>query len=199
MEIWLRTDEGEESVSSLMMVRDASTLVSSDLSQWKWIVIALHNSLQGFMVMSLRNSNDFQIMPKKLANEYYEAYRDNKTLPKVKLDCFLKLYKKVKNDKHMKHFIYSKPLPQSNDNDWCVNKLASFRDDFIHFTPKGWSIEVSGFPLICLTIIEIIRFLCCESGNVNWYNSELGEKAQVILSECEENLLRIKTTYETNS
>jgi hypothetical protein len=199
MEVWLNTDEEDDSVSSLMMVRYASSLVSSDPSQWKWVVIALHNSLQGFMVMSLRNSNNLHVMTPKSANKYYKACIDNTPLSEeqLRLCSCSALYEKVKNDEHMK--LFTKQLPQSDDNDCCVEKLNNFRNDFIHFQPKNWTIEVSRFPFICLTVIGIIRFLCCESGKVNWYNLELKEKAQVILSECEENLSKIKTTYETNS
>ena len=35
-------------------------------------------------------------------------------------------------------------------------RLHRFRNDFAHFTPKGWSIEVSGMPQIFLHIIEVM-------------------------------------------
>ena len=98
MEVWLKTDEREESISSLEMVRNASLKVSEDFFQWKWVIIALHNALQGFMVLSLRNGNNFRVMPDKLARKCYEAHRANKPWPKERLDSFLNLYKKIKND-----------------------------------------------------------------------------------------------------
>lgn len=195
MKVWFKTDEREESVSSLELVRDASALVSNNLFQWKWVVIALHHALQGFMVLSLRNGNNFRVLPEKLANKCYEAHRANKPWPKEYLDSFPNLYKKVKNEEYMCFFIHSKKLPQSDDNDWCVDKLLELRNKFIHFVPKGWSLEVSGLPNICLTIIGIIQFLGWESGNVSWYEPELGEKARKILIECEENFTKIRTSY----
>jgi len=36
------------------------------------------------------------------------------------------------------------------------NFLNSFRHDFTHFTPKGWSIEPSGFPAIFLDMVDVL-------------------------------------------
>ncbi|MBL1353002.1 MAG: hypothetical protein COA61_006680 [Zetaproteobacteria bacterium] len=195
----MKTDEREESISSLEMVRNASLKVSEDFFQWKWVIIALHNALQGFMVLSLRNGNNFRVMPDKLARKCYEAHRANKPWPKERLDSFLNLYKKIKNDEYMKPFIYSKSLPETENNDWCVNKLIELRNKFIHFVPQGWSLNVSGLPHICLTIIEIMKFLAWESGNIFWHNDRLKDKSRSILNECEDSFRRIKEAYESNS
>jgi len=199
MAVWLKTDEREETVSSLMMVRDASGNIINDTFQWKWIVIALHNALQGFMVSSLRNGNNFRVMPEKLASKCYEAHRANKPWPKERLDSFPNLYKKVKSDEYMKFFIHSKSLPETENNDGCINKLIELRNKFIHFVPQGWSLEVSGLPYICLTVLEMIRFLGWKSGNIFWHNVGLKDQAERILNECEDNFRKIKAVYESNS
>jgi hypothetical protein len=35
-------------------------------------------------------------------------------------------------------------------------RLHRLRNDFVHFTPKGWSIEVSGMPQMFLHIIDVL-------------------------------------------
>jgi hypothetical protein len=57
MEIWLRTDETEEALSALEMAANSAKSLTNDLYYWKWVIIALHNSLQGFMVLALRRGN----------------------------------------------------------------------------------------------------------------------------------------------
>lgn len=48
----LDTDEALEAVLSLEMVRDQLLKVEQNLHYWKWVIIALHNALQGYMVLA---------------------------------------------------------------------------------------------------------------------------------------------------
>ncbi|MCD8549072.1 MAG: hypothetical protein LRY74_01090 [Shewanella xiamenensis] len=98
MGVWLRTDETEESVSALEMLRDSLVKVNEDVYQWKWAVIAAHNALQGFMVLALRNGNNLAVMSEKAAGQWLEAYREEKPLPEERLDSFLNLYKKIQGE-----------------------------------------------------------------------------------------------------
>jgi hypothetical protein len=75
---------------------------------------------------------------------------------------------------------------------------VELRNKFIHFVPQGWSLNVNGLPHICLTILEIIKFLSWESGNILWHNERLKHKAESILYECESNSKKIKHAYEFN-
>ena len=198
MENWLRTDEREESVSALAMMRDSTAKVIEDVYQWKWTVIAAHNALQGFMVLALRNGNNLAVMPEKLAGKWLEAYRAEKQLPEERLDSFPNLYKKIKSEE-MEFLVSSKRFKPSAKHDRAVDKLIEFRNDFIHFVPKGWSIEVSGFPEICLRILEIIRFLGWDSSNVLWHEIELRDKADNLINEIVENLNNVDHKYQQSS
>jgi hypothetical protein len=169
MENWYRTDELEEFISSLKMVTSSLRLVADDIEQWKWISIALHNSLQGAMVMSLRNGNDFRIMPDKLAQKCYKAHREGKPWPKTKMDSFPNLYEKVQSKEIMCFYTHSQPLPECLERNEHIEKLLELRNSFIHFMPQGWSLEVSGMPNICISILQAIHFLCFSSGNLNFY------------------------------
>jgi hypothetical protein len=183
MEHWLRTDERQEFISSMRMVHKCLISVEDDIEQWKWAVIALHNAVQGAMVQALRAGNDFRIMPEKLAQKCYQAHREDKSWPKVKMDSFPNLYKKVQSQEMMLFYTHSKILPSDPDRDYCVNKLLELRNSFIHFMPQGWSIEVSGLPHICISLIEMIKFLCWESGNVIWYEESESTTASELVSE----------------
>ncbi|MFC7369427.1 hypothetical protein [Vreelandella zhaodongensis] len=198
MENWLRTDELEESVSALRMMRDTALKVANDVYQWKWIVIASHNALQGFMVLALRNGNNLTVMPDKLAGKWLEAYRADKPLPEERLDSFPNLYKKIKGE-DMERLVMSRCFTATAEQDRCVKKLQELRNDFIHFIPKGWSIEVSGLPSLCLAIIEIIEFLGWESFNVLWHNEGQREEAEAIITELKVTLDAINDQYQKSS
>lgn len=49
-----------------------------------------------------------------------------------------------------------------------MRRLNSFRNDFIHFSPDSWSIEISGMPRICLDCLDGASFLFWQSGSVFW-------------------------------
>ncbi|MFY1055112.1 hypothetical protein ACOQNP_26150 [Ectopseudomonas khazarica] len=178
MERWLRTDEKQEFISSVRMVRTSLAAARQDLEHWKWAVIALHNAMQGAMVMALRGSNNLRVMPEKLAMKCLEAHNAGKPCPKERLDSFLNLYEKVRIDEVMSLYIHSRALPQDAELDQNIERVLSLRNQFIHFTPQGWSIEVSGMPNICNSVLRAIYFLCWESGNITWYHSEIADQAR---------------------
>lgn len=185
MEKWLRTDEIEESISALRMMRDSLLKVVGDVYQWKWIIIASHNSLQGFMVLALRNGNNITVMPEKLAGKWLEAYRSEKPLPEERLDSFPNLYNKIKGE-NMESLVISKRFRATKDHNRSVKKLQELRNEFVHFIPKGWSLEVSGLPEICLRIIEIIEFLAWVSCNVRWYKTSQKQSAKLVIAEIKQ-------------
>ncbi|MFL9814555.1 hypothetical protein D7241_14980 [Stutzerimonas sp. VN223-3] len=175
---WLRTDEKQEFISSVRMVHQMLTSVRDDLEYWKWVVIALHNAMQGAMVMSLRAGNNLRVMPDALAAKCLKAHEAGKQWPPERLDHFPNLYEKVKNNEIMSFYVHSQALPQDPELDRSIEVLLELRNQFIHFTPQGWSIELSGMPSICTKILEAALFLCWNSGNVIWHSAEQSQQAR---------------------
>jgi hypothetical protein len=196
--VWLRTDETEESVSALAMLKDSLVKVNEDVYQWKWAVIAAHNALQGFMVLALRNGNNLAIMSEKAAGKWLEAYREEKPLPEERLDSFHNLYKKIQGE-YMLTLVTAKKLNATPEQSRSTKKLNELRNEFIHFVPKGWSLEVSGLPEICLHVMEIIKFLGWESNNILWYKPALRTKAELLISEINMALKEIESIYQKSS
>ena len=58
----LATNELKDAVFSLRVVAECLAKVKEESHYWKWVIIALHNSLQGFMVSALCQVNQFPIM-----------------------------------------------------------------------------------------------------------------------------------------
>ena len=40
-----------------------------------------------------------------------------------------------------------------------------FRNNFEHYIPKLWSIEIHGLPRITIDVLDVISFLALETGN----------------------------------
>ncbi len=195
MELWLRTNETEEAISALEMLAETAPSLASDSYRWKWAIIAAHNALQGFMVLALRRGNGLLALKDNIAAQWLKAHQEGGQYPVEKLDDFLNLYKKVKSDR-MLCYVHSKKFEATQDHDKAVKTLNKLRNEFIHFVPKGWSLELTGLPEVCLSCLEIIEFLGWESGNILWYEEAHGERAMSVLKRAREFLTDIKQKYE---
>ncbi len=96
--MYLRTDEEFEAAEALRMAAQMAEEARHNLSAWRWVVVSLHNAVQGFMVLSLRHGNGLLALTDKCAEKWLEAYENDTAYPKDKLDSYLNLYKKVKNE-----------------------------------------------------------------------------------------------------
>lgn len=156
---FLRTDELIESISSLRIVELNLRAVIDDALYWKPVLIMLHNSLQGFMVCSLRGSNNYNVLTKKSLKQMI-LYDSGKldVYPEEKLLDFMSLYHRTKNSKYSNIIFES-----SKDIDINIKALNKWRNEFIHFKPKGLSLEVTGMPLMVKDSINLIEFIVFKS------------------------------------
>ena len=109
-----------------------------------------------------------------------------------KLDNFLDLYKKIKKPSKMEFYIHSKPFKPSGAQGSSIKKLNSLRNDFVHFVPKSWSLEVTGLPQIFLDCLNIIDFLGWKWRNILWHVCSVEKRASKALSEAMEKIKDLK-------
>ena len=164
---YLRTDEHEEAVRSLEWAEQQARAVRDDPYQWKWVLISLHNAVQGFMVLSLWNGNGLLALRDEVAKKWLAARENKKPYPADKLDNFLNLYGKVKNIDNFQTIGATSFVP-GETHDKSLARLNAFRNEFIHFTPKGWSLELAGLPDICLDVVDLIQFVGWKSTCILW-------------------------------
>ncbi len=190
---WFRTDEALEAVLALEMVAELLTKASENLYYWKWVVIALHNSLQGFMVLSLQGTDGLNVLTTNCAKEWLLAYEQKNGLyPKPKLEPFLGLYTRIKS-KRMLLYTTSRRFHPKGTQTSSVKKLNELRNEFIHFVPKSWLIEISGLPRIVLDCVNTIEFLALECGNVIWYDESLEKRTKEVIAQLRDQIITIKT------
>ncbi len=197
--MYLRTDEESEAANALFMANKLSNELDSDIRNWRWVIIALHNAAQGFMVLSLRHGNGLLALSKESHAEWMEAYRnDSPTFPKEKLDSYENLYKKVKNKSTGEFGGNTRFIPTGSQGG-SILKLNSIRNEFIHFTPKGWSLGVTGLPQVCIDCLALISFLGWETNNVFWHRPEYKEEARLNAERLKEKMKALKKLYATAS
>ena len=129
-----------------------------NLMAWKWVVIASHNALYAFAICACAGTSPDLVAP---------IIKKGKNKGKRQLISFNKALEYCQNPNIMKMLVLSKTLAltveQRESLDWLKNE---FRDNFEHFSPKAWSIELHGVPQNIIDILDIIRFLAIETGNI---------------------------------
>jgi hypothetical protein len=161
---WLRTDEYQEVVATLHACQHFLSRSASDVTYWKWVFIALHNVVQGCMVIVLTRSDSFGAKDAKQERAWLEAYEKGSPFPtdQEKLLSFLDLYEKIKKKGTLQYSSVERFVPEGSQSR-SMKKLNAIRNEFIHFTPKGWSLELSSAPQIAIDCLDVAAFLAKHS------------------------------------
>lgn len=181
MERVLQTNEQEEAVSALEFTLESALKVTTDIYRWRWIIISLHSALQGFMVIALRHSDGSGPVPDFIIAKILIANRKKQPQPDEVLHRFLTLYRLLRS-RRMERYVHSKRFRPKGTQTWSVRRLNRLRNDFVHFTPKGLSLEVSGLPHICLDCLSVVQFLHDESGNIFWNDASFRQRASAAIA-----------------
>ncbi len=160
---YLRVDEREDAINALEHAVEISLTLEDKPLNWKWVIVAIHNALQGALVCTLSGTHSTGALSDKSMKgmrEWFEASRTDPDAPYPIewLATPLKLYERAKDPAYMQEF-GGLPLRTSQEQDNDVKRLNNLRIEFIHFTPKGWSIESIGLPRIILNATAIIEML----------------------------------------
>jgi hypothetical protein len=173
---WLRTDEREDAVRSLEWTCELADRVPGDIHVWKWLLIALHNTVQGYMVVALEKGDGLLPLRPRLATQWLRALEGKGPFPVEKLDDFLALYGKIKAPAN-----FQTPFSPSQDEDEQITRLNGFRGYFTHFTPKGWSLELAFLPPIVIASAAVIRWATFDAGAI-WYKASSTNRTKRSLS-----------------
>ena len=164
---WMRTDEREDVISSLKLFIDALSKAEKDVSYWKWAVISLHSATQSIMAFHLGFGNDLLVMSQADAEAWLSAHETQTNYPETKMDSFLNLYKKIK-----KHEILGYKFSPKGQEGGSIKKLNILRNEFIHFMPKGWSIEIAYMLEIFNDCMNIIKRIGAGSASGRWEDEQ---------------------------
>ncbi|PKD40888.1 hypothetical protein CWO84_08435 [Methylomonas sp. Kb3] len=193
--MYLRTDEELEAAHAMKMAAQFASGIETDPHLWRWVIISLHNSAQGVMVLSLRHGNGLLALKEKSYTDWMAAYEKNETPPQEQLDTYLNLYKKVKH-RELGKLGGNKIFMPVGSEGGDIKRLNSLRNEFIHFTPKGWSLEVQGLPRICLSVARLISFLAFETTNVFWHTQAARNQLLESHESFTVNMRKLKLLYD---
>jgi hypothetical protein len=160
---YLRIDEREDAINALEFVADLSPTLARKPTNWKWCLLAAHSALQGFLVCTLAGTAGIGVMDSESQKRFLRWNEDSRSnpnaeWPKIRMASPAELYRRVHDASWMGQF-GGTPIFTSAAEDKDVRLLNHLRRDFVHFEPKGWSIELVGLPRLILTAIAICERL----------------------------------------
>lgn len=156
---WFRTDIFPEVIASSIFVQERLSELDEH-NDWRWITIGSALLLQNCCVAVLDHTHtaSMSYLSKKSAEEWSEFYGGKvKRPPKLRrLESPIELLKKCRKERFLNPY---KPLDISEKQFQDCQILYQFRHAFIHFSPKSWSIETSGFPRIITSATNVSKKL----------------------------------------
>lgn len=173
---YYRTSEKENALDNLDKLDQFCIKAKNDKSYWKWIILALHGTLYNFMLLALLKSDGSGIWENEIRDE--QGYIDtfNK---KIKVINFLTAYEWIQNKQKMECYVNSESFQSNKEIDEAMDRLnTEFRNQFIHYKPIGWSIEIEILKKLIDKTVPVIEFLIFKSSNIFFNetcNKEIGD------------------------
>jgi hypothetical protein len=158
---WFRTDQHRELVDAAEFTVEQTARLPSTPA-WRWVIVGSVLSFQGACVCGLsgEDTSGTNILKKHQRAKYLE-WLNNPAGPEPPKDLPgpMALLLRVCDAAEL-------PSPntvtctEAERSD--VEKLVNFRNQFAHFLPQGWSLEVTGLPRMITACWGIIYQLCIE-------------------------------------
>lgn len=184
--MWVSFDRQDEGISSLYVFRDSLKALKDDPRYFKYCIISIHNALQAYICIALRQGNSFNHWKKKDLKEYLTRYREDDEISLPELDRFLNLYKRLFDTSESASF---DKIVWLNDT---RNTLIHFNIDSLSFTAEeAWDCCAEAFH-------KVIEAISLAKGIV-FYENRQEEEFSAIKQEIELELTRAKCITTASS
>lgn len=185
---YLKTDERTEAVKGLEFVVRALKMTRKDRYYWKWVIIGLHNTIQEFVVCAISGTAGIGALKKNIAIKKLKNIKSGSSeYVKAELENFLDLYNKMKKKLN---------FPSTSEIDKSIKRLNDFRNQFIHFTPQGWSLQIDGLPKITEDCLGIVKFLGWEPGHIHWYEENMKNQSVRLYKKAMEVITSVNKNHD---
>ena len=182
---WLRFTEEDNALDYLEKVSFHISHTEKDKKSWKWVILSLHGALYGFAICAIKGTNPDRV-----------TYTTKKG--KVKLISFDDALNRCQDHQWMRMYGHSKALVLTDNQKWSIDKLKKeFRNKFEHYQPLAWSIEIHGMPQIAIHVLDVIRFLAIDSGNIFHSSQNKQRKIKSLIFQSKKVLKRTKLYKES--
>lgn len=177
---WYRIDEQRFAVATAKHALRCLNELKADSEQFPWAIIALHGATQAAMITNLTGTAGIGALDQATANQTLSAIHGEAEYPKAAYVApFLELLRRTRKAERRLEQAGSL-IEMSRANLRALGLLNSLRNDFVHFSPRGWSVEISGLPRIIEACVSILRAVCSSGWLIHLEAEEIEEYGVVI-------------------
>jgi hypothetical protein len=163
-EIWISTDQAEDVAASVRHAIRSFAFTEDDEKAWKWVILALHSALQGACVCHLLTTAEpVGAVTKENAIEWLKYFEESKsdhqiTPPKTHLMNLPDLLRAVRKSNSAGDGSNTVGVALSDaELVWLKRIHDDIRNQFVHFAPLGWSIDVGGVSDLATLIARLVQ------------------------------------------
>jgi len=151
---YIRFDLADNAIDNLQRCVAFLAETEANPKSWKWAAIAAHDALYSFCICALQGTNPDLVM---------EATKKGKK----KLITFPKAFRRCQQQNAIRDgTLGATPLSLDAADSRKISTLQKeFRNNFAHFHPRGWSIEVRAISDALPVVFQAIRSLILDNSD----------------------------------
>ena len=164
---WLQTDEAEDVAGSIRHCIASLQLAASDEQAFKWVLLSLHSALQGACVCHLATTfPPIGVATRANEAEWLKWAEDSRATPdlpqpKTYVAKLPELLKRIRRPHSAGDRSNATGIGLSDtDLQWWTRIHGAIRNQFTHFAPRSWSIELSGISGLVFLTTRLISEMC---------------------------------------
>lgn len=213
------TNERIDAVNALEMAAEWLEVAETDPERWwKWAIIAVHNAVQGFMILAIAGSWPVTTLHRKDRNRMIKAAHDQRIAisagdharaekeleatfdPEAGLAAFMQLYARIKDPEGaMRQFMHSEVFEPRATDEECMDCLNETRGMFVHHKVESGDFLFTMLVAAVESGLHVIDFLLKRSNNMTWYSHDeeldLENRAHAALDRATAAVLRLQEAY----
>jgi len=189
---WVRTDEWRDVLASIRHCAISLNDTEQSDGAWKWVVLSLHSALQGAMVCHLSGTAEMGALTEKCAkewsdwhqrdgrgeiewlerDEHLETKRREDHPPNDRIACAPVLFKRLGSESERVEHGGGQVIEITDRQRKAFDRLHELRNEFVHFSPKGWSVEIDFIQGAMPDMLDIIARIVEDSWSFRHVNDE---------------------------
>lgn len=160
MSNFIDTDEQRDVLVSLEELKRQLHRVSEDPTAWKWVIVSLGSALNGGLTCHLSGTMQVGALETRVANKTITALQHDvmEPIPSPFLAKPKELLSRAMSGERIERTCDALAVTDSQKRSFGL--VFKWRNQFLHFSPQGWSIEVTGLPEMirdCVAILQKIE------------------------------------------
>lgn len=150
---------------------------------WKWVILSIHAALYGFMICTLKGTNPDNVCTTTKAGHQ-------------KLIDFREALKRCQQSQWMNLSGSTSVLQLTHDERLALSIIHDdFRNQFLHYRPTLWSIEVTGMPKVITHALDVLHRVALEMGG--YYAHYDRDKIAQLITHAQQQLQNFSTTEDS--